>query len=119
MNDRELLAMAAKVSDSGACWSDGRGGFYIGLGTYTPVRWDPLSNDGDAFRLALACALNVAPRRASLPGVDRISAHERDGDLLPATRRAIVRAAAAIGQAQAASGVDAGAAGAQPSDAAK
>lgn len=50
-------------------------------------RWNPLSDDGDALRLAVKLGIPVFPS----PG-------ENDSDAQAATRRAIVRAAAEIGR---------------------
>lgn len=67
--------------------------------------WRPLTDDGDAFRLAVATRLIVTTTGNELVGVyqpigDWVFANERvvDGDRLAAIRRAIVRAAAAIGE---------------------
>lgn len=66
-------------------------------------RWNPLTDDGDAFRLAVK--LNIAVRRSdeydasyavSPYGLTLVS--ETDADPYIATRRAIVRAAAEIGR---------------------
>ena len=94
MTDRELLekaASAAGISSDGlgTCFDMDRG-----------QPWDPLTDDGDALRLAVRLDLNV------LSGIVRAP----DGDLTldgtegiyAATRRAIVRAAAAIADSTAA-----------------
>jgi len=108
--DRELIELAARaigldVSDAG--------GFHPHWGfiwvTRTPKRqetnWNPLANDGDAFRLAVALKLNVNGWGAGASatafinnGVAVAEPHYGD-DPERATRRAIVRAAAAIGRA--------------------
>lgn len=99
--DRELLEMAAKAAGmeySVEEWEDGtifalrikdRGGW-----------WNPFNSDGDAMRLAVDLALVVRCYEGSII-VDGggISAEEHDvADRYSATRRAIVRAAAAIGE---------------------
>ena len=106
MTDRELLELAAKAAGitlrflSGACpFSDG------------PERigeWNPLTDDGDALRLAVKLRLRHGSDGQSLcPCIEcwrahydapRVAEPERD-DPYAATRRAIVRAAAAIAQA--------------------
>jgi len=85
MTDRELLEAAAKAAG---------GGFVIGY-------WNPLTDDGDALRLAVRCDI------AFMLETERASATTNTGqrftewlgtDPCAATRRAIVRAAAEIGR---------------------
>jgi hypothetical protein len=131
LTDRELLELAAKAAGIEAHdWLPGLG-FAVDVpwkhGLSNVERWNPLTDDGDALRLAVTLAIAIYPPEeqgrsatANPPGHDAPWINEPAGsDHFAASRRAIVRAAAAIGQAQEASGVDAGAAGAQPSDAAK
>lgn len=103
MTDRELLEMAAK-----AAWitSVGYGRNGIATGRNGPCLvgyWNPLTDDGDALRLAVNVGIDVDQYgdraetwKASLDGfiVEPYSC-----DPCAATRRAIVRAAAAIGSA--------------------
>ncbi|MFG3398696.1 hypothetical protein ACQKEK_02330 [Pseudomonas sp. NPDC077408] len=105
MDDRELLEMAAKaagievirIDDPGA-WIAGGGGIY----------WNPLTDDGDALRLAeslgFTICMNGSGTVSASDDYDKSvfatqSIHECGGNRLAATRRAIVRAAAAIGRA--------------------
>ena len=88
MTDRELLEKAARAagisSDGlGTCFDMDRG-----------QPWDPLNEDGDALRLAVKLDFNVLPGIVRAPDGDLTL----DGteDIYAATRRAIVRAAAAI-----------------------
>ena len=112
MTDRELLELVAKaaglefdptaktahglmvVRDGAVCQSD-------------QVLWNPLSDDGDALRLAVKLSLDINP----YPKTKEVAAiqwgnsdvthkvFERVGsDPYAATRRAIVRAAAEIGK---------------------
>ena len=91
MTDRELLELAAKaagIERDGEHWSDW---------------WNPLHSDGDALRLAvkLKMTLDILPWRAEASAegfgmVEPITNNNAD----VATRRAIVRAAAAIGAAK-------------------
>lgn len=98
--DRELLELAAKAAGveieywAGEC-PRVRSGF--------PVDWNPLTDDGDALRLAVALHFDVdidydgaCVICADVEGWTSVIAH--DGDVAAATRRAIVRAAAAIGE---------------------
>ncbi len=78
MTDRELLELAAKAAGNG---------FVIGY-------WNPLTDDGDALRLAVALGLTA---RMSYNGQDYEAANK---DPYAATRRAIVRAAAEIGRSK-------------------
>lgn len=98
MTDRDLLELAAKaaglsLSDEHV-WDDERAEY---------VRWNPLTNDGDAFRLAVKLGLCVQVlRQYGETQVFRQSGYEiekHNDDPLAATRRAIVRAAAEIGRA--------------------
>jgi len=104
--DRKLLEAAAKAAGYECAWSDSRQGFFFGLGSYTPQYWNPLSNDGDALRLAVA--LKIPLQFPDWQDIARTWGREDDGDgfiepalqhngdLAVATRRAIVRAAAAM-----------------------
>lgn len=82
--DKELLILAAKgagiklkvIGDNQ--WRIDANGQTIGY-------WNPLTDDGDAFRLAVALGLTVI-----------VAVH--GDDPYAATRRAIVRAGAAIGR---------------------
>ena len=105
--DRELLELAAKAAgiafefcrpELGGCLAGGRW-------------WDPLTDDGDALRLAVKLRLQirmldkcvfVETDPETLLGQSSVSELEmygRDPDPYSATRRAIVRAAAEIGRA--------------------
>ena len=100
--DRELLELAAKASgELTASWY-GNDAYFDGVLS----RWNPLNDDGDALRLAVRLSLlvdvtafSVTAMVAMVNGV--ISAKEKhDGDPYAATRRAITRAAAAIGEGE-------------------
>lgn len=109
MTDRELMKLAAKAAgiehgldrlDCGVSLTlpDGRHG-------HLP-KWNPLTDDGDALRLAvklnltLRCYMDHICAQASVPGGPSVYITEFDADdPCVATRRAIVRAAAEIGKA--------------------
>lgn len=106
MNDHELLELAAKAAGIeliswtnmyDAC--DEIGGRFITRPRGEP--WNPLEDDGDALRLAVKLSLHIQPCGADCWVTDlKITAIEPMGsDPYAATRRAIVRAAAAIGEA--------------------
>lgn len=118
MTDRELLELAAKAAGIKAKWKEYTNAPPTMVGMYDePVcgidgfLWNPLTDDGDALRLAVRCKIAVNPM--TVDGLNRdqhestagcvkrwTSCIERhDGDAFAATRRAIVRAAAEIGRA--------------------
>jgi hypothetical protein len=109
MNDRELLEKAAKAAGAeyfsgGDDWENPINTedreFYMLVGEF----WNPLKYDGDAFRLAVQLQIDVNHQRAlgvveAFWSKDAGCKREPCGsDSLAATRRAIVRAAAAIGE---------------------
>lgn len=102
MTDRELLEVAAKAAGAVCDVIDGE---FICWRDCQP--WNPLTDDGDALRLAvkLGLVLNLSPRQdgrgqtvVTYHGFSKIEEPCFDGELV-AARRAIVRAAAAIGNA--------------------
>lgn len=107
--DRKLLELAAKASKdhkiywNGAIWAnqermtkpDSRGDSY-------PCEWNPLTDDGDALRLAVKLNLlraYVYEDEISLSPSEHAIVEPCNGDPCAAIRRAIVRAAAEIGEA--------------------
>jgi hypothetical protein len=90
MTDRELLELAAKAAGVNDTY------FSSFAGDEAPLSdgegpWNPLTDDGDALRLAINIGLNIdlyAYRCLADAGIDPYAA----------TRRAIVRAAAEIGK---------------------
>ena len=113
MTDKKLLELAAKAAGKDHLfWNDGKTtAYYSGSlfymttpGSHTP--WNPLTNDGDALRLAVKLKLGFEI------DFDRIDVYHENGlsiteyryekptptDQYAATRRAIVRAAAEIGK---------------------
>ena len=91
MTDKELLERAARAA--GYCQFDGHARQMVESG------WNPLEDDGDAFRLMvkLRLACDVALSGVNVVGWHGVdTSEELGGDPLSATRRAIVRAAAAM-----------------------
>ena len=116
MKDREMLELAAKAAGFNFRWFKVKqwknmkgiiGPYRYCTGTvdvYGPHHtkpWIPLTDDGDALRLAVKLHMQVSVtsescRAETLP---RLGVRVNDKDELSATRRAIVSAAAAIGEA--------------------
>ena len=125
MNDHELLELAAKAAGYdkvfeplGVCDLSGSWTKYVKNRQYINGRehltyWNPLTDDGDALRLAVTLQLTVANEHVSAgvayclddrhanqypvvrSGTNQAEVIEED---YAATRRAIVRAAAEIGK---------------------
>lgn len=102
--DRELLELAAKAA--GITWTrDYKDGPMNVMMPFTRA-WDPLTDDGDAMRLAVKLNLQVnptiitqyGPASTAYDGGVGISTIQHGGDASMATREAIVRAAAEIGK---------------------
>jgi hypothetical protein len=106
MNDRELLELAAKAS--GISWfGGGINGLATGKnGACLVGWWNPLTDDGDALRLAVKLELDLLIYADGAEVLSKTTspiledAYKDHGmDACAATRRAIVRAAAAIADA--------------------
>ena len=114
-SDRELLALAAKAAGLQLCGYSWIGenedddecevleSAFVKLHPEQDLaaRWNPLTDDGDALRLAVKLHMQVSVtsescRAETLPC---LGVRVNDKDEMAATRRAIVRAAAAIGEA--------------------
>ena len=105
MTDKELLELAAKAAGI-ECWRtfiDEKWGSGILM---AGKLWNPLTDDGDALRLAVKLGFKVNVLTTRMEPFTRVRQHEvgtifeeehRD-DAAKATRRAIVRAAAEIGK---------------------
>ena len=94
--DRELLEMAAKA----ARYQYAKHGGYIVVDGI-PGNWNPLTDDGDALRLAVKLEIELWFGNGGLNAYGMSMDIEEDygEDPAAATRRAIVRAAAEIGKA--------------------
>jgi hypothetical protein len=104
MTDRELLELAAKAAGmklgewhGSGYWADMRDSPYGEVACH----WNPLIDDGDALRLAVKLLFEIdmglgciAIRHST--GIKILEAFNNDP--YAATRRAVVRAAAAIGE---------------------
>lgn len=109
MDDRELLELAAKAAGYGY-------GEFVKGGIVFATEdslWNPLTDDADAFRLAVQLELEVSfigddtdgrdsecsvgyPESAERPCKIKYVFEPHNGDIFAATRRAIVRAAAML-----------------------
>lgn len=108
-NDRELLEQAAKAAGiKWTKWCDINNGSLQVPKDPVPESanpfhyWNPLTDDGDALRLAVKLGLLFKYMIDRYELFMRFYCEELDNDLKPseATRRAIVRAAAEIGKEQ-------------------
>lgn len=105
MTDKEMLERAAEAAFPGEWEWNGvnqrieilqPSGFY--------KKWVPLDDDGDALRLAVKKGIHIIPTAGATAALGWRNTQERDadngGDEYAAARRAIVRAAAEIKDAQ-------------------
>lgn len=121
MNDRELLELAAKAAGLDVEFPDADTADWLVCNDFANASdqwlicnsldeegdvigwWNPLKNDGDAFRLATKLRISVHQAEKLVQAVNHPSIYA-DEDVSngrdQATRRAIVRAAAEIGRAQ-------------------
>ena len=109
MSDRELLELAAKAAGIDAHVTEWSSTVEDDEGDYLKP-WNPLTDDGDALRLAvkLRISLMLAETPPGNPEVIYCLTHDTGpewrtakalhGDPYAATRRAITRAAAEIGR---------------------
>ncbi len=109
MTDRELLELAAKAVGINGVYGFASDDFYYqgnteGILTTLPngqsYVWNPITDDGDALRLAVSLGLVVDCSRPSAGEPYKQHAIWRDElcDTETLTRRAIVQAAAEIGK---------------------
>jgi hypothetical protein len=110
MNDRELLEFAAKAAGIKIKgYYEDEPSLSIKPGPKLPTaRWNPLTDDGDALRLAVLLGMKIYPGEA-YPWDEKCADYstkfgaavdeDEEPDPYIATRRAIVRAAAEIGKA--------------------
>lgn len=97
MTDKELLELAAKAAGikhnpslSAACRGE-------------RIWWNPLTDDGDALRLAVKLRLEIDIHHTGIAvrtptGIKVLVSAEDEPDATVATRRAVVRSAAEIGK---------------------
>lgn len=107
MTDRELLELAARAA--GTNWRDWTPEVFLGESELRewPYQWNPLTDDGDALRLAVKLRIDVIHNDPQdndawvLAGPDCDCVEDVNGEASrsAAVRRAIVRAAAEVGKA--------------------
>ena len=107
VTDKELLELAAKAAGIEVRYQPGSHRFLYKKELQEPegyyfAYWNPLTDDGDALRLAVKLKLNIlisskTTVKCAKPN-NILTVEERNDDPYAATRRAIVRAAAAIGE---------------------
>ena len=106
MTDREMLELAARAAGLKE-FTEINGRFavrtrFTGMQDWSP--WNPLTDDGDALRLAVKLHMSVLSNETAswvatgLHQIVRAEEHHDGSDPYAATRRAIVRAAAEIGR---------------------
>jgi hypothetical protein len=98
-DNRKLLDSAATAA--GLRYDHALGGYYSDPEFNEVVRWNPLTDDGDALRLAVGLGLNVCVTGRCVLAhhagdVFEEQAQDFGGDPCAAARRAIVRAAASM-----------------------
>lgn len=104
MTDRELLELAARAAE----YEYAKYGGYIVVDGI-PGNWNPLTDDGDALRLAVKLQLSVDTdwynndacwftEKTIVSSMTSVEEEPHNNDPYAATRRAIVRAAAEIGK---------------------
>lgn len=99
--DRNLLALAATAAGLRVCSWLQDGYPFVEDSHGKRYGWNPLVFDSDAFRLTVQLGLALVPYTADIAALHNASgrswAEMRGADTYAAARRAIVRAAAALG----------------------
>lgn len=108
--DKELLELAAKAAGIKGEYFDetSSGGAGIRESELSPLNWNPLTDEGDALRLAVKLKLEINTDwyncdacwytgKAIVASAEGVKEEPHNGDEFAATRRAIVRAAAEVG----------------------
>lgn len=107
-NDKELLELAAKAAGIEYAYGSEEGCAILDAGGNWTHFWNPLTDDGDALRLAVKTKITLS---VTFQGVDaRVTkpdghgylaleyCKDHGGDTMATTRRAVVRAAALLGK---------------------
>ena len=111
MSDRELLGLAARAAGDIPNAVIGAEPGYYWCGDTCRQQWNPLTDDGDALRLAVKLGIDVQQFGTGFVEAwkhpHQASAEDYGTDPYAATRRAIVRAAAEFGRGMGDSNVEA------------
>lgn len=101
MTDRELLDLAAKAAQLKIKWDGFRNQYRLIIAMdFMGDEWNPLTDDGDALRLAAELKINIDFKDCCAWNRGLVMIQEFwGGEYDPCYRRAIVRAAAEIGRA--------------------
>lgn len=102
MTDRELLKLAAKAAGIDGVFTLGSGNaIEMAKPRCFQIYWNPLADDGDALRLAVKLEIDVCfgANYVTARGSVQMQTVNNANDPYAATRRAIVRAAAASAKA--------------------
>jgi len=98
MTDREILELAARAMlYDDAEWDHERQSISTAKLTGSRRLWNPITDDGDALRLAVKMNITVHPGFVYTP-TGRLIDYRDYANIIGATRLAIVRAAAEIGR---------------------
>jgi len=100
--DRILLERSARAYEcAGLTWRNGSQCFYYDDPETGRELWNPLDNDGQVFRLAVKLRIDIshAPDFVVAGSGTANSMRRENGDDRDATRRAVVRVAAAMAPA--------------------
>ncbi|MDX3985937.1 MAG: hypothetical protein QHC88_11860 [Achromobacter sp.] len=105
MTDRELLELAAKAAGLEYHWVKVDGGSLMQAsepGSRSEESWNPLTDDGDALRLAVSLGIDmyfwVSGVEAQHSDIPQQPIQHYKGDRAAATRRAVTLVAAEIGK---------------------
>ena len=96
MTDKELLELAAKAAGIELAINCNQEQGWKDVGGSGWFEWNPLTDDGDALRLAVKLGISIEEALGWYYGDS--NDEEYKSDPYTATRRAIVRAAAEIGK---------------------
>lgn len=100
-SDSELLELAAKAAGI-SVWTDADETVFTDNPNGIEVEWNPLTDDGDALRLAICLSIDLQINQISVVALwGEVTCKElrsANNDRASTARRAIVRAAAEIGK---------------------
>lgn len=97
--DRELMELAARAAGLYGDWTETIGGWCaLAVDGNVYKVWQPLHDDGDALRLAVKLGIDLSFEGDNVVFADGNWSEFLREDYCAATRRAITRAAAAIGE---------------------